>query len=73
LTGKCFLSPDSKTLLAKSNPNGKEVTLMKYEKPEITLSADAVEVIQGPKIGGPADSGDPCNIAHTPAAYQSDE
>jgi hypothetical protein len=46
---------------------------MKYEKPEITLSANAVEVIQGPKIGGPVDSGDLGNVVHTPAAYQSDE
>jgi hypothetical protein len=46
---------------------------MKYEKPEITLSANAVEVIQGPKIGGPADSLNPTDTVHTPAAYQSDE
>ena len=46
---------------------------MKYEKPEITVSAQAVEVIQGPKVGGPADSGHPMNPVHTPAAYQSDE
>lgn len=46
---------------------------MKYEKPQITLTADAVEVIHGPKRGGPADSGQPHNPVHTPAAYQSDE
>lgn len=46
---------------------------MKYEKPEIILAADAVEVIEGPKTGGPADSGQPQNPVHTPAAYQSDE
>jgi hypothetical protein len=46
---------------------------MKYEKPEITLSADAVQVIQGMKVGGPADSGDHNNPIHTPAAYESDE
>jgi hypothetical protein len=46
---------------------------MKYEKPEITLSANAAEVIQGLKVGGPADSGDPNNPIHTPAAYESDE
>ncbi len=46
---------------------------MKYEKPEITLPADAVEVIQGSKVGGPADSGQPQNPIHTPASYESDE
>jgi hypothetical protein len=46
---------------------------MKYEKPEITLTADAVQAIQGSKIGGPADSAQPQNPVHTPAAYQSDE
>jgi hypothetical protein len=46
---------------------------MKYEKPEITLAADAVAVIQGPKTGGPADSSQPQNPVHTPAAYKSDE
>jgi hypothetical protein len=46
---------------------------MKYEKPQITRAADAVEVIHGAKTGGPADSGQPQNPVHTPAAYQSDE
>jgi hypothetical protein len=46
---------------------------MKYEKPEITLSANAADVIQGPKTAGPADSGQPQNPVHTPAAYESDE
>jgi len=46
---------------------------MKYEKPEITLTADAVEVIHGSKTTGPADSGQPQNPVYTPAAYQSDE
>jgi hypothetical protein len=46
---------------------------MKYEKPEITLSTQAVEVIQGSKLGGPADSAQPMNPVHTPAAYESDE
>ena len=46
---------------------------MKYEKPEITFSAAAVAVIQGMKLGGPADSGQPQNPIHTPAAYESDE
>jgi hypothetical protein len=47
--------------------------MMKYEKPEITLSVPAVEVIEGSKVGGPADSGQPMNPIHTPAAYESDE
>lgn len=46
---------------------------MKYEKPEITLAAYAVKVIEGPKTGGPADSAQPQNPVHTPAAYESDE
>jgi hypothetical protein len=46
---------------------------VKYEKPEITLGTDAVEVIHGPKTGGPADSRQPQNPVHTPAAYESDE
>lgn len=46
---------------------------MKYEKPEITLTAVAVEAIQGPKTGGPADSGEPQNPIHTSCAYESDE
>ena len=46
---------------------------MKYEKPEITLTAVAVELIHGSKVGGPADSGQPQNPIHTPAAYESDE
>lgn len=46
---------------------------MKYEKPEIMLSTDAAEVIQGSKVGGPADSGHPMDPIHTPAAYESDE
>ena len=46
---------------------------MKYEKPEIMLAASAAEVIQGSKTGGPADSGQPQNPVHTPAAYESDE
>lgn len=46
---------------------------MKYEKPQIIFTADAVEVIHGAKTGGPADSGQPQNPVHTPAAYQSDE
>lgn len=46
---------------------------MKYEKPEITLSADAVEVIQGVKFAGPLDSGDLRNPIHTPGTYESDE
>ncbi len=46
---------------------------MKYEKPEITVVADAVAVIQGPKIGGPMDSHMPQNPVHTSTAYGSDE
>ena len=46
---------------------------MKYEKPKITLSTDAVEVIHGPKVGGPKDTLQPGNQIHTPAAYESDE
>ncbi len=46
---------------------------MKYEKPEISLSAQAVEVIQGRKLSGPVDSGDMGNPIHTTGAYESDE
>jgi hypothetical protein len=46
---------------------------MKYEKPEITLVADAATLIQGQKSSGLADSGQPQNPVHTPAAYESDE
>lgn len=46
---------------------------MKYEKPQITLSASAADAIHGPKLGGPRDSMQPGNVIHTAAAYQSDE
>jgi len=46
---------------------------MKYEKPQITLVADAATMIQGVKSSGPADSGQPQNPVHTPCAYESDE
>ena len=46
---------------------------MKYEKPEITLSANAAEVIQGPKIGGPSDFTHPQDPIHSTGTYQSDE
>ena len=46
---------------------------MKYEKPAISVSADAVAIIQGMKLSGPADSGQPQNPIHTPAAYESAE
>ena len=46
---------------------------MKYEKPEITATADAVEVIQGMKLTGATDSAQPQNPIHTAAAYESDE
>jgi hypothetical protein len=65
--------PNSKILLAKNNHNGKEVNNMKYERPEITFSVDAVEVIQGTKLSGPMDSGDMGNPIHTAGAYHSDE
>ena len=38
---------------------------MKYEKPEITLRAEAVAIIQGMKLNGPADSSQPQNPIHT--------
>lgn len=46
---------------------------MKYEKPEIILSAVAVVAIQGMKLSGPVDSAQPQNPIHTAAAYASDE
>ena len=46
---------------------------MNYEKPSITFSADAVDLIHGMKLAGPADSGQPQNPIHTAAAYESDE
>jgi hypothetical protein len=46
---------------------------MKYEKSEMTRSADAVEVIQGMKLSGLVDSAQPQNPVHTAAAYESDE
>ena len=46
---------------------------MKYEKPSITASADAVTIIQGMKLSGPADSAQPQNPIHTPTGYESDE
>jgi hypothetical protein len=46
---------------------------MKYEKPESTFLSDAVQIIQGMKLSGPADSGQPQNPIHTAAAYESDE
>jgi hypothetical protein len=46
---------------------------MRYEKPEITLVANAAALIQGQNSSGPADSAQPQNPVHTPAAYESDE
>ena len=46
---------------------------MKYEKPEITMSADAVVLVQGSKMGFSADIAEPGNPIRTSAAYQSDE
>jgi len=46
---------------------------MKYERPEITLSADAAEIVQGSKPGGFMDSRDPQNPIHSTGAYESDD
>jgi hypothetical protein len=46
---------------------------MKYEKPEITLSANAAEIVQGSKPGGFMDSRDGQNPIHSTGAYESDE
>jgi hypothetical protein len=57
---------------AENNPNGKEVILVKYTKPEIVLAADAVSAIQNmtKPFGGP-DNEIP-ELRTTPA-YESDE
>ncbi len=46
---------------------------MNYERPAIMAAVDAVAIIQGMKLSGPADSAQPQNPIHTPAAYESDE
>jgi hypothetical protein len=46
---------------------------MKYEKPEITISTEAVTEVQGSKLGGTMDFAEPQNPIHSSAAYQSDE
>lgn len=46
---------------------------MKYERPAITLVADAVVLVQGGKRAGLADSAQPENPLHTSPAYESDE
>ncbi len=46
---------------------------MKYEKPEITATVEAVTFVQGPKIGGPSDFTFPQDPIHSTGAYQSDE
>ena len=46
---------------------------MKYEKPEIALTANAADVIEGTKLSGPRDSGNMSNPIHTTGAYSSDE
>jgi hypothetical protein len=46
---------------------------MKYEKPEITMSGDAVLMVQGSKLGVSMDIAEPGNPIRTNAAYQSDE
>jgi hypothetical protein len=62
-----------KAVAEKTKRTGEEVNAMKYEKPAITVSADSVDIIQGMKLSGPADSGQPQNPIHTAAAYESDE
>ena len=46
---------------------------MKYEKPEITMSVDAVKLVQGSKLGAFMDIAEPQNPIRSTAAYQSDE
>lgn len=46
---------------------------MEYQKPEITLLADAAAAIQGTKGIGMVDNVDPQSPLHSIAAYQSDE
>jgi hypothetical protein len=46
---------------------------MKYEKPDITLLAEATDIVRGPKLGGLMDSRQPQNPIHSSAAYESDE
>jgi hypothetical protein len=46
---------------------------MKYEKPEITLVAEAVVLVQGRKLTGIMDFADPQNPIRSTSAYESDE
>jgi hypothetical protein len=46
---------------------------MKYEKPEITLIAEAVVLVQGIKLMGTADFLEPQNPIRSASAYESDE
>lgn len=46
---------------------------MKYEKPEITLSASAAEIVKGSKPGAMVDGLDPQNPIHSTGTYESDE
>jgi len=46
---------------------------MKYEKPEITLVANATILVQGTKLMGTADFIDPQNPVRSVSAYESDE
>ena len=46
---------------------------MKYEKPEVTLVAEAVVLVQGIKLIGTMDFVDPQNPIRSAAAYESDE
>ena len=46
---------------------------MKYEKPEITLVANATILVQGTKLTGIMDFADPQNPIRSTSAYQSDE
>ena len=46
---------------------------MKYEKPEVTLVANATILVQGTKLMGITDFIDPQNPVRSTSAYQSDE
>jgi hypothetical protein len=55
----------------RNDKNKKGDRIMEYKKPVINLVADAVDVIQGSKIGGVSDN--PPQMTHTTAAYEADE
>ena len=65
-------APREPSFQLRINPNGKEVILVKYTKPEIVLAADAVSAIQNmtKPFGGP--DNDIPELRTTPA-YESDE